>query len=123
MSVRKGNIYIGNDERHLRELTKWDEELLDRESVIYCGVEGIPSPNYTIWLVNLDEEVRFSIRDFFPYWENDEKSTRWAAFDASDVEWGHEFNLTCVASIETESIYTTIHLPGLKPCFYSFFRY
>ena len=117
MSVRKVNIYIGDDETHLREITNWDEELLDRESVIYCGVEGLPSPNYTIWLVNRDEEVRFLSREYFPYWDNDEQSTRWAAFEATDVEWGSEFNLTCVASLGNESISATIHLPSLKPVF------
>ena len=118
VSVRKVKIYIGNDESHLRELTKWDEELLDSESVIYCGVEGLPSPNYTVSLENRHEKVKPLSRDYFPYWENDD-NTRWSALTALEVEWGSEFNLTCVASLGNESISATIHLPSSKQCFYS----
>ena len=114
MSLRKVSFYIGNTESHLRKLTKWDEELLDTESVIYCGVEGRPSPNYTIIRKSSDEEVEFVIRDYFPYWENEDNNTRWAALAASDVEWGSEFNLICVVSLEKESISVTIQFPGLS---------
>ena len=107
VSVRKVKLYIGNEEIQLRELTNWDEDLLDRESVIYCGVEGIPSPNYTIYFENRDEKGMFLTRDYFPYFENEDTNTRWAAFPAADIEWGREFNLTCVASLGNESISAT----------------
>ena len=115
--VRKVTFYIGNEEIHLRELTMWDEELLGRASLIYCSVEGHPPPIYTIWSESRDEEVEYVIRDYFPYWENDENNTRWAALSASDVEWGRDFNLTCLASLGNESISATIHFSGLNACF------
>ena len=121
MSLRKVTFYIGNKETHLRELPKWDEELLDRESVIYCGVEGRPPPNYTIWAESRDEEVGFVIRDYFPYWENEDNNTRWAALAAADIEWGSELNLICAASLEKESISVKMQFPGLT-CFVSFIR-
>ena len=114
MSVRKVRFYIGNEESHLRELSKWDEDLLDSESVIYCGVEGHPSPNYTIWRKSRDGEIRFVIRDYFPYWENEDNNTRWAALAAADIEWGLAFELICESSLGNESISANIHFPGFK---------
>ena len=114
MSLRKVSFYIGNTESHLRKLTKWDEELLDTESVIYCGVEGRPSPNYTIIRKSSDEEVEFVIRDYFPYWENEDNNTRWAALAAADIEWGLAFELICESSLGNESISANIHFPGFK---------
>ena len=119
VSVRKVKLYIGNEESHLRELRKWDEDLLDSESVIYCGVEGFPSPHYRIWRKARDAGIDFVIRDYFPYWENEDTNTRWAALAVADIEWGREFKLICVASLTNESISTNIHFPGSKTFLYS----
>ena len=66
-AVSRGEVLYRERGKSSARIDKWDEELLDGASVIYCGVEGHPSPNYKIRRKSRDEEFEFVAREYFPY--------------------------------------------------------
>ena len=88
------------------------------ESVIYCGVEGHPPPNYTTIQSGSKVEMKnsFLTRNYFPYWKNEDRF-HWSSGLVADFELRGEFNLTCVASVGNESISVASDFSALNRCY------